>query len=219
VINLAEVAWKDQVKQLYTSPADYSAYMGQVHSWMALIAVLISLFIAGNVIRALGWTKSALIAPLLTLVTGAFFFAAMIVPKENLLGICVTLGTSPVALAVLMGSLQNVLLRGTKYSLVDATKELAFIPLSPESKMKGKAAIDGVGSRLGKSGGALMYQFLLITFGTIMGSIQVVALLFLLAIIGWIVAVRLLGKQFNLLTSEQQPPPPLDKDEAALTAS
>ena len=205
VINLAEVAWKDQVKQLYPSGADFNAYMAGVTMWTALIAALISLFIAGNVIRALGWTKSALIAPALTLVTGLLFFAAMLFPQEKLLGICVTLGTSPVALAVMLGSLQNCLLRGTKYSLVDATKELAFIPLSQESKMKGKAAIDGVGSRLGKSGGALMYQFLLIAFGSIVGSIHVVALLLFMAIIGWIVAVRLLGKQFNQLTTEQSP--------------
>lgn len=202
VINLAEVAWKDQVKQLYPSGTDFNAYMAGVTMWTALIAALISLFIAGNVIRVLGWTKSALIAPALTLITGVLFFAAMLIPNENLLGISVTLGTSPVALAVMLGSLQNCLLRGTKYSLVDATKELAFIPLNQESKMKGKAAIDGVGSRLGKSGGALMYQFLLIAFGSIVGSIHIVALLLLMAIIGWIVAVRFLGRQFNQLTTE-----------------
>jgi ATP:ADP antiporter, AAA family len=219
VINLAEVAWKDQVKQLYPSPAEFTAYMGGVTTWTALIAALISLFIAGNVIRALGWTKSALIAPILTLVSGVLFFAALLVPKENLIGICVTLGTSPVALAVLLGSVQNCLLRGTKYSLVDATKELAFIPLNNESKMKGKAAIDGVGSRLGKSGGALMYQFLLIMFGSIIGSIHVVAFLLFLAIVGWIVAVRLLGKQFNQLTTEQPPAPAPEKESEVLTTS
>lgn len=217
VINLAEVAWKDQVKQLYPQPADFNAYMAGVNLWIALIAALISLFIAGNVIRAMGWTKSALISPVLTLVTGVLFFTALIVPKEQLLGFCVTLGTSPVALAVLLGSLQNCLLRGTKYSLVDATKELAFIPLNHESKMKGKAAIDGVGSRLGKSGGALMYQFLLISFGTIMGSIHIVAILLFVAIGGWIFAVRVLGKQFNQLTTEQ--PTPSEKDEKILTTS
>lgn len=202
VINLAEVVWKDQVKQLYPSAADFNHYMAEVNLWIALIAAVISLFIAGNVIRALGWTKSALISPILTLITGVLFFAALLLPKESLIGICISFGTTPLALAVFLGSLQNCIVRGTKYSLVDATKELAFIPLSTEEKIRGKAAIDGVGSRLGKSGGSLMYQFLLITFGTIVGSTPVVAVLLFLAVGCWILAVRSLGRQFQSLTTD-----------------
>ena len=218
VINLAEVAWKDQVKQLYPTTADFTSYMGSINLWIAMIAALISLFVSGNVIRTLGWTKSALIAPILTLVTGALFFAALLLPRDTLLHICAAVGTSPILLAVFLGSLQNCLLRGTKYSLVDQTKELAFVPLSQESKLKGKAAIDGLGSRLGKSGGALMYQFLLISFGSIVGSIHVVAFLLLLAVIGWIFAVKVLGKQFNNLTADI-PTETSDKEEPALTTS
>ncbi len=202
VINLAEVVWKDQVKQLYPATADFNGYMAYVNFWIALIAVVISFFISGNVIRALGWTKSALISPVLTLLTGILFFAVLLLPQESLLGICLSFGTSPLALAVFLGSLQNCVVRGTKYSLVDATKELAFIPLPREERIKGKAAIDGVGSRLGKSGGAIMYQLLLIACGTIVGSIPIVAFLLLFAIGGWIMSVRSLGKQFNILTTE-----------------
>jgi ATP:ADP antiporter, AAA family len=221
VINLAEVVWKDQVKQLYPTAADFSSYMADINFWIAMIAALISLFVSGNVIRAFGWTKSALIAPILTLVTGVLFFAALLLPKETLIQICGAIGTSPILLAVFLGSLQNCLLRGTKYSLVDQTKELAFIPLNQESKLKGKAAIDGLGSRLGKSGGSLMYQFLLIIFGSIVGSIHVVAFLLLFAVIGWIFAVKILGKEFNQLTAEHPPVEPLasDKKDPILTTS
>lgn len=205
VMNLAEVVWKDQVKQLYPNAADFNGYMAGVTFWIALIAAVISLFISGNVIRALGWTKSALIAPVLTLLTAVLFFAALLLPIESLIGICIAFGTTPLAMAVFLGSLQNCVVRGTKYSLVDATKELAFIPLSLEEKMKGKAAIDGIGSRLGKSGGALMYQCLLITFGTIVGSVPIVAGLLLFSIGGWIAAVRALGKSFQSLTTEAEP--------------
>lgn len=202
VINLAEVVWKDQVNTLYPVAADFNAYMGKVNFWIALMAVIISFFISGNAIRALGWTKSALISPVLTLVTGVAFFAILLLPKTSIMGVCLAFGTTPLALAVLFGSLQNFIVRGTKYSLVDATKELAFIPLSQEERIKGKAAIDGIGSRLGKSGGALMYQFLLIAFGSIVGSIPVVAFLLLFAIGGWIFSVKALGKQFNSLTRD-----------------
>jgi AAA family ATP:ADP antiporter len=206
VVNFAEVAWKDQVKQLYPKPADFGAYMASVNFWIALIAAAISMFISGNVIRALGWTKSALIAPLLAFVTGALFFGALLVPKETLLTICTAVGTSPLVLAVFLGSLQNCIVRGTKYSLVDATKELAFIPLSQEARLKGKAAIDGVGSRLGKSGGSLMYQCLFLVFGSIVGTTPVVAFLMFAAIIVWIFTVRSLGDEYQQLTTEHPSP-------------
>lgn len=223
VINLAEVVWKDQVKHLYPTTADFNSYMAGITFWIALLAAAISFFISGNVIRAFGWTKSALIAPIMTLVTGALFFAALLLPKDLLIEICGMIGTSPLVLAVFLGSLQNTLLRGTKYSLVDQTKELAYIPLSQESKIKGKPAIDGLGSRLGKSGASLMYQFLLITFGSIVGSIPIVAVLLLLAVIGWIIAVKVLGKQFNQLTTEHATPSPVEegreKEKHILTTS
>lgn len=218
VINLAEVVWKDQVKQLYPTPEAFSSYMGGVTKWIAILAACISLFVSGNVIRALGWTKSALIAPIVTLATGALFFAALLLPKATLIEMAGAIGTSPLVIAVFLGSLQNTLLRGTKYSLVDQTKELAYIPLSQESKIKGKLAIDGLGSRLGKSGASLMYQFLLIIFGSIVGSIHIVAFLLLAAIIGWIFAVKILGKQFNQLTTEQAADPQeSDKEKPVLS--
>jgi AAA family ATP:ADP antiporter len=203
VINLSEVAWKDQVKQLYPSASEFQAYMAGVTFWMALLAAFVSLFISGNAIRAFGWTKSALIAPILTLVTGALFFAALLLPKDVLLSICSMIGTSPLILAVFLGSLQNCIVRGTKYSLVDATKEMAFIPLNLEARLKGKAAIDGVGSRLGKSGGSLMYQCLLLVFGSVVGSTPVVAFLLLGSTIAWIYAVRSLGGRYQQLTADQ----------------
>ncbi len=202
VMNLAEVVWKDQVKRLYPSPSDFNAYMAGVNFWIAAIATFISLFVSGNVIRALGWTKAALIAPILTFITGGLFFASLLMPKSSLLALCAVIGNSPLAVAVFLGSFQNCLLRGTKNSLIDATKELAFIPLNQEMRLKGKAAIDGLGSRLGKSGSALVCQALLLIFGSIGGSIGIIAILLLAAVSTWIFCTQSLGKQFNQLTSE-----------------
>ncbi len=108
------------------------------------------------------------------------------------------------ALGVFFGSMQNCFARVSKYTFFDATKELAFIPLSKESKLKGKAAIDGVGSRLGKSGGSLIHQGLLIAFGTVALSAPIVGVLLFAVIAAWMVAVKSLGKQFNLLTTQHQ---------------
>ena len=80
---------------------------------------------------------------------------------------------------------------------------MSFIPLSAECKLKGKAAIDGVGSRLGKSGGSVIHQFLLMIFGTVSASTPYVAGIMLIVIFAWISSTFSLGKQFNALSDQQ----------------
>lgn len=204
VIALCEIVWKNEVKLLHSDASSFNSYTGGVTVWLSIIATTISLFLSGNAMRLFSWTTSAMIAPIMTLITGVLFFSCLLLPPESLTSLCLYFGMTPLALAVFFGSLQNCLLRGTKYSLVDATKELAFIPLSQESRSKGKAAIDGVGSRLGKSGGSIFQQGLLIAFGSIAASIPAVAGVLLIALGGWMFAVRSLGRQFNQLTAEHQ---------------
>lgn len=204
-INLVEVIWKDQVKQLYPNPGDFNAYMGQVLTAIGILATATSIFISGNVIRKFSWTAAAMVAPVVILVTGIGFFVFLLFRNTSTIGmVAAILGSTPVALCVFFGSLQNCLARASKYTLFDATKELAFIPLSKESKLKGKAAIDGVGSRLGKSGGSVIHQGLLMIFGTVSLSTPYVGLILMTVIGGWIFAVRALGKQFNALTETHE---------------
>jgi AAA family ATP:ADP antiporter len=202
--NLIEVVWKDQVNQLYPNPSEFNAYMGNVVTIIGIVATVVSIFV-GTVIRKLSWIKSALIPPVILISTGLAFFSFLLFRETHGLSYITALfGTTPLALGVFFGSMQNCFARVSKYTFFDATKELSFIPLSKESKLKGKAAIDGVGSRLGKSGGSLIHQGLLISFGTVALSTPIVGGLLFAVIAAWIVAVKSLGKQFNLLTSQHQ---------------
>ena len=88
-----------------------------------------------------------------------------------------------------------------KYTFFDATKEISFIPLSSESKLKGKAAIDGVGSRIGKSGGAMVHQGLILIFSSVAASVPYIAAIFLVIILIWLLTVMSLGKQFDHLVA------------------
>lgn len=201
-INLVEVVWKNQINQLYPDFNDYTVYMGKVMSCMGLIATVISVFITGNVVRKFSWTTSALVTPVITLVVGIGFFIFAIFNQNVISWFPLLAGMSPLVMSVFLGSVHNCTTRSCKYTIFDATKEISFIPLSSESRLKGKAAIDGVGSRLGKSGGSVVHQGLLILFSTVAASTPYVAGIFLIVGVVWILATISLGKQFDQVMSE-----------------
>jgi AAA family ATP:ADP antiporter len=204
-INLVEVTWKGQLKLQYPEPSQYNHFMGLFSTVTGAITVLMMLFVGGNVIRRWGWTVGALITPVVLLITGAGFFGFVIF-RDNLAGFISMLGTSPLMLAVIFGMAQNIMSKSSKYSLFDPTKEMAYIPLDQESKTKGKAAIDVVGARLGKSGGSFLQQGLIVTFGSLAAVTPIIAAILFAIIFAWIFAARSLGKQFAKLNTEKDAP-------------
>lgn len=201
-INLVEVTWKKHVGMQYPNPNDYSYFMGLFSTVTGVVSFLMMLFVGGNLIRRLGWYFSAMFTPAILTITGLGFFTFVLF-NDSLAGMIAFMGTTPLMLAVLFGAAQNVMSKSTKYSLFDPTKEMAYIPLDAESKMKGKAAVDVVGARLGKSGGSAI-QLALFTF---VGGLSVitpyVALILLVIVALWMLAVGALSKMFSALTSKQ----------------
>lgn len=202
VINLVEVLWKGELKQLYPIPNDYNAHMSQVSTAMGIIATFISLSISSQCIRKFGWTFTASITPMILFISSVGFFAFLFVKIYLNELAFIFFGASPLLVVCLFGSLHNAFCRGAKYSVFDTTKEIAFIPLSPECKLKGKAAIDGVCSRLGKSSGSIIHQGLLMTFATLTNSAPYVSIIVLITIIVWLFAVKNLGKEVAPLVKE-----------------
>lgn len=199
VINLVEVLWKHEVRELYPEPQDYYLFMTEVTTIIGVMATLMALFVSGNLIRKFGWTFTALVTPVILFVTSIGFFGFFYF-KDHPQLVLSLFGVTPLYLVVLFGTMQNCCSRAAKYTVFDATKEMAFIPLSIEDKIKGKAAVDGICNRLGKSAGAVIYHFLLITFVSIPASAPYVGVFLLITIGLWIVCVRVLGKKFNELT-------------------
>jgi len=195
VINLVEVVWKDQVKSLYPAALDYNHYMGNLQMIQGVFALIFAIGLSEG-IKRLGWTKVSLVAPILMLLCTLLFFVILLF--QDRMSTHTLLGISPFVLVVFFGAAQNCIGKACKYSIVDSTKEMAFIPLSPQSKIKGKTAIDGIGSRLGKSGGAVIHQSLLIIFTTVSASSLYVGIIALLALLTWIIAICHLGKKKEL---------------------
>ncbi|MCE2982651.1 MAG: NTP/NDP exchange transporter [Parachlamydia sp.] len=200
-INLVEITWKSQVKAQYPNPNDYSTFMGYFSFTTGLVTILMMLFVGGNVIRRKGWGFAAQITPVVLLITGVAFFSFVIF-KDSLMGFIAMMGTTPLFLAVLFGAAQNIMSKSSKYSLFDPTKEMAYIPLDEDSKTKGKAAVDVVGARLGKSGGSII-QMALLTLGTLATITPYIGVILMFIIAAWILAARSLSKQFTKLTADQ----------------
>ena len=202
-INIVEVTWKNQLKLQFTTPNAYMGFMGKFSFFTGLTTVFILFFLSSNVIRRFGWKVGAMVTPVILLVTGVMFFS-FILFKDQLTPFMAMIGTTPIFLAVIIGATQNILTKSSKYAFFDSTKEMAYIPLDQESKVKGKAAIDVVGARLGKSGGSIIQQGLIVTLGSIAAMTPYVAGILFLIIGGWVTAVGALNKRFLALTKERE---------------
>jgi len=147
----------------------------------------------------------AIITPLIMTISGVVFFSYMVF-KQELSYILIYLGgINPLVFAVYFGMWGVILSKSSKYSFFDPSKEMAFIPLDHDLKVTGKAAADGVGGRLGKSGGGLIQQFLLVvTAGNQMSIAPYLGFIILIISFIWLVSVVRLSKLYEVQLVESQ---------------
>lgn len=194
-INIVEVTWKANLKARFPDPAAYSAFMGAFSSTTG--GVTLFMMLAGQqILKRFGWGVAAAVTPVTLLATGCVFFSLILKPGlwAPLAG---ALGTTPLMLAVLVGAAQNIATKSTKYALFDPCKEMAYIPLDAEQKTKGKAAVDVIGNPLGKSGGALVQQGLILSLGSLAACTPYLATILFGVIFMWLRAAKSLAGQFE----------------------
>ena len=205
-VNLIEGLWFSKVRELYPEQADFMSYMGKMMIWLGGFVLICSL-LGSTIIRRFGWFCGAVITPLMTIIVGSLFFTFAQL-QEHLPMIFMGLVTaSPLMIIAFIGAIQNILLKGVKYSIFDATKEMVYIPLDDELKTKGKAAVDVIGTKIGKSLGAFV-QF--ITFTIFPGSgyndiIIFLLIVFVVICVGWIFGVASLSRHYKRLLQSKEP--------------
>ncbi|CAF2177297.1 BnaA07g38360D [Brassica napus] len=201
-INLVEVTWKSKLKAQFPSPNEYSAFMGDFSTCTG-IATFTMMLLSQYVFDKYGWGVAAKITPTVLLLTGVAFFS-LILFGGPFAPLVAKLGMTPLLAAVYVGALQNIFSKSAKYSLFDPCKEMAYIPLDEDTKVKGKAAIDVVCNPLGKSGGALIQQFMILSFGSLANSTPYLGMILLVIVTAWLAAAKSLEGQFNALRSEEE---------------
>lgn len=211
-INLVEVTWKSKLKAQFPSPNEYSSFMGDF-STATGIATFTMMLVSQFIFNKYGWGVAATITPTVLLMTGVGFFS-LILFGDPLAPVIGKFGLTPLLAAVYVGALQNIFSKSAKYSLFDPCKEMAYIPLDEDTKVKGKAAIDVVCNPLGKSGGALIQQFMILTFGSLANSTPYLGGVLLVIVLAWLAAAKSLDTQFTALRREEELEKELERETA-----
>lgn len=208
VVSLFESAWKSQIKELLKITGDKSItamVYGDQSIYGGVVAILLAVFLSAPIMNR-GWRFAASVTPFITLGATILFFSFLYF-QDSLSGVADFFGATPILMAVMFGLCNVVFIKAAKYTLFDPTKERAYILLDEESKVRGKAAVDGVGSLLGKSLGSLILTTVLLPFfgdGLIENIQYHVFFIILLLLIVWLVAIKKLSVKFHELTEEKE---------------
>ena len=201
-INFTEVVWKEQMRATLTNSNDYASMMGKLSIVTGILTICVTLF-STNILRRFSWKISAVISPAILLIFGGLFFTLIIYGKSggtHLLGISVPL------FAVWVGLFVDALAKSVKYCLFDSTKNMAYRPLDEDTKTKGQAAVEVIGGRAGKAGASTINYVLtnIVAVGSrISTHIYTIVPIFVVTVVGWIVAVGGLSKKYEAKIAEQ----------------
>ena len=205
-INLVEVQWKNQLGLFCSGNKGlFNYYMGILSTATGIFTILFGLFVGSNILRKVSWAKAAMITPLVILVGGGAFFC-FILAEGMMEPFLQFFNTHAIAAAMFIGLGIVVVSKAIKYILFDPTKEMAYIPLDDELKTKGKAAVDVIGGRAGKAGGAFVQNMLLIAFATkdVVSIAPIAFAVFAVVAVAWLYAVKALSVKVTAATAKKK---------------
>ena len=210
-INLFEGMWKGQLKIAYPNPNDYNAMMGALSTITGSVTIFLMLM-GSNLLRRVSWRTAALITPVILCIGSLIFFGMILYNNSEIpegMKIVDALRTGlidrqQIIIVCYLGLMINAIGKGVKYSLFDSTKEMAYIPLDPELKVKGKAAVDVIGGRGGKAGGGYIQMGLLTIFSSsaLYQLVHIIAPIAVGIVFLWILSVFGLSTKFKAITKD-----------------
>ena len=190
-INLVEAVWKAKMKELYPTVNSYAEFNSLYILWTG-VAIMVMTVIGNNVMRTHNWFIAAVISPVIILVTGVLFFVLVVFDDMIVSLLDGLIVISPLVLTVTIGAVQNILAKGSKYSIWDTSREMLYIPLDDELKTKGKAAVDVISSKIGKSSSGLLQSmiFVIVPTATFSSISPILMVVFATVCWLWIYAVQ-----------------------------
>ena len=200
-INLVDVTYKANLKALFGTKLEYQLFTAKVVRWLQIISGVLALSMSRGIIGYLGWRMSSLLVPVVIVGTGVMFFLAS--KFRGCLGFLEVYGVDPLVFVVYLGVFQTLVSKVVKYVAFDSTKEIAYLGLGREMRIRGKGAVDLIGSRCGKSFSGYIHIGLLYMFTTVDGEPNVLNLTHILLVllvligVGWSFAVTYIDRRMK----------------------
>lgn len=200
-MNLVEAVWKAKMKELFPSVNAYAEFNSLVIFWTG-VSIMVMTIIGNNIMRRFEWTVAAMIAPVVTLVTGVLFFIFVVYEGSLEQFSMQFYVAAPLVIAVMVGAVQNIIAKGVKYSIWDTSREMLYIPLDEELKTKGKAAVDLISSKVGKASSGLVQSilFVIIPAATYNSISFFLMIIFILTSFAWVYAVGVISKEYKKIS-------------------
>ncbi|WIA15211.1 hypothetical protein OEZ85_001890 [Tetradesmus obliquus] len=191
---LFEFAWKGQLRLLYPTVQGYQSVLADVATYTGMLT-LASMVVSRLVFQHAGWGVAASVTPAVMGVAGTMFFAGTLL--AGLPSLSPEMAATIAGIGATAGVVTQVFARASKYSLFDPAKEMVYIEMDADEKKQGKAAVDLVGSQIGKSGASWITQAFLLGCGSIAAAMPFTGVIFAGVIITWIKATLGLHSQMQ----------------------
>ncbi len=197
-MNLVEAVWKAKASELYSTVNSYAEFSSLYILWTG-VTIMIMTIIGNHIMRNHSWFVAAILTPIIIMVTGTLFFVFVVFDNQLLSMVEGAMLMTPLAIAISIGTIQNILSKGTKYSIWDTSLAMLYIPLDDELRTKGKAAVDVVSSKIGKSSSGLIQSilFTLVPTATYTSISPILMVVFIIVCILWIYAVDKIFKEYQ----------------------
>ena len=195
-MNMVELFWKDALRTLYPDPSMYRAVLGDVIGQIGLMSFLMALFVSVPMLRFFSWRTNALTPPILIGAVAMTFMLAYLGYYSDMQSW--TTWQPTMMLLVSLGSIHNISAKVLKYTIFDPTKEMALIPIPYDEKVRGKAAVDVLSSRMAKSGSYWVQLIALEISGHVLsGAGFLIAPILAVTFFAWIYGVVVLDRRIR----------------------
>ncbi|WP_342261850.1 Npt1/Npt2 family nucleotide transporter [Alphaproteobacteria bacterium endosymbiont of Tiliacea citrago] len=160
--NLIEVTWKELIRKQYNGcHAEIGYYLSNFY--FILSAFVISTgFLNKFLLARFNWGLATSFSPALLFLSSFIFFGLIVF--ESYIPPFFLLGYSAAALAVHVGFIQDALAKSGRYAVLDPNLQMVYSSLPEDTMTKGKASVDMIGSRFGKSIGSFLESSLSMLF-------------------------------------------------------
>lgn len=197
--NLIEITWKSTLKTFVGSAEQYASYMGIIYVIYGVLSMLLFGFPAQLMKRASWITIAILIPTILSILSAVFYVTLFRISLDFFLPL-------DLKSIVIVGSVYYVCNRFLKYGLFDPVKEIAYIPLQKEERLKGKAMIDVFGCKLSKASSGYI-QVILLTImpnGNQISMSYYTVYIVVLCMLVWILSARNLSYEYEKIANNGQ---------------